>query len=134
MLRLNSVLIQQIIRKLTEALVLVLLALSVACKENYEPKERPANLPAEAVWAGGPDGGCYILCKPPENGSNACTVYFVNGQVWMKGNYVLKDNGKAVPASELKYVEADGQRIYLLGTNHTDRPMIAINQEMTPSR
>jgi|HubBroStandDraft_1064217.scaffolds.fasta_scaffold297152_2 hypothetical protein len=30
---------------------------------DYSPSHRPRGVPRDAVWAGGPDGGSYILCR-----------------------------------------------------------------------
>ena len=60
------------------------------------PPERPENVPATAVWAGGRDGGDFIDCVdfPDSSGCFDCVVYsdFV-GWIEMKGIFCL-DEGK----------------------------------------
>src|SRR5262245_32682508 len=40
----------------------VALIVMIACAGQAVP-ERPAGVPHEAVWAGGPDGGAWIACR-----------------------------------------------------------------------
>jgi len=82
---------------------------------NASEPRRPANVPRSAVWAGGADGGAFILCAPSiANEANTCTVYNDStGDVWMSGRYLLKGKQRGATASELEYQAADGRNIYL---------------------
>jgi hypothetical protein len=83
------------------------------CKPS-EPA-RPTGVPRSAIWAGGADGGAFFLCSPSTaNEANACTVYNDStGDVYMSGNYLLKDKQRGARVDELHYSAADGDRIYL---------------------
>lgn len=76
---------------------------------------RPPSVPQSAVWAGGIDGGAFFQCTPSAHQeANFCTVWEdSNGEVYMKGRYLLEVERRGATASELKYVAADGNRIYL---------------------
>ena len=88
----------------------------------------PPGVPQEAIWAGGPDGGSYILCKTDEgNNANFCEVWNdYNGDLIERGNYRLMKEGRAATKEELVYSWADrGGRIGLKngGTlNNFDHP------------
>ena len=93
--------------------ILLFLLCSMACNNSSELGLRPSNIPREAAWTGGLDGGAYIYCKSPEDGPNACNVYFANGELYRSGKYVLAESGAAASEHELRYKAADGKRIYL---------------------
>jgi hypothetical protein len=86
-----------------------------ACEKVEMPPPRPTNVPEEAVWAGGEDGGAWIDCSLDiEKGANFCTVYFDrDGDVWARTHFVLRDSGTGLPKSELTYSGFDGLVIYL---------------------
>jgi hypothetical protein len=69
---------------------------------------RPSSVPEEAVWAGGPDGGDWILCQEvPTRGSFRCEVFGeVTGRSVARGVFVLTTG----PVAASFY---DGVRIYL---------------------
>ncbi|HXX17853.1 MAG TPA: hypothetical protein VEJ46_00480 [Candidatus Acidoferrum sp.] len=91
----------------------VIAILSLSARTQDAPPSRPTGVPPGAVWAGGPDGGNYIYCLAPQNGVNACTVYFANGDVYMTGMYHLERTDKAAPPEMLQFRFADGEHIYL---------------------
>jgi hypothetical protein len=51
----------------------------IGCGDGrLEPAKRPANVPETAVWAGGADGGAYVLCTVDAVlDANRCTVWDV---------------------------------------------------------
>lgn len=58
--------------------MLLLLALfnATSCTEHVSPPPRPKGVPADAVWAGGADGGSFIKCSyDASTGLNFCIVY-----------------------------------------------------------
>ncbi len=69
--------------------LLLLLALTGACKctSTVTPPPRPPAVPAAAVWAGGLDGGAWILCKPQGPREFDCTIYGDSGDLWAQGRY-----------------------------------------------
>ena len=49
---------------------------------------RPASVPAEAVWAGGADGGAWIGCALPlGRATNTCTVWDDDGRHWLTAKF-----------------------------------------------
>ena len=89
--------------------VLAAVAVAVGCGYRKVPPDRPTGVPAQAVWAGGPDGGSFILCEIELGRDvNTCTVYNEDtGQVMEQGDFRLKIEGRAARASELRYAWAD---------------------------
>jgi len=92
--------------------------------------ERISSIPPEAVWAGGPDGGSWFLCKK-ESGRDdlySCVIYNdFTGTVWSKGLYVLRryewneakkqaEYFPAEPVESLQYVFYGGSIIELRGS------------------
>jgi hypothetical protein len=97
-------------------LLITLLMGMVACRK-VEPPARPASVPAEAVWAGGADGGSWILCSvDAENNVNRCTIYNDNsGEIELQGDFTLRGESRAARVEELSYVGFDGSVIGLAG-------------------
>jgi hypothetical protein len=117
------VVLVQAVRHQSNALLLVMLMGAFwGCGSKVEAPQRHASIPAEAVWAGGPDGGSWILCEPLTNNSaNRCTVYHEHtGEVVKTGLFVARDTHKAVPRNQLVYDSFDGERIYLIGNRVLD--------------
>jgi hypothetical protein len=74
-----------------------------------KPPERPAGVPAEAVWAGGLDGGSFVLCDADSGApANNCAVYNEDtGQVMDRGSFRLKPENRPARKDELRYAWAD---------------------------
>jgi hypothetical protein len=90
--------------------------LSCSSTGSGEPDKRPANVPAAATWAGGPDGGSYVLCTIDQaKAVNSCQVWNdYNGDLIESGEYTLQEQKRAAQLSELVVVFADrGGRIGL---------------------
>lgn len=89
------------------------IVLLVSCSSEVKPPKRLAAIPSGAVWAGGADGGAWILCK--EDGArNLCTIYNDNsGEVWVRDHFVLEGTSRGVSSQELRYDFFDGERIVL---------------------
>jgi len=52
--------------------------------------DRPAVVPDSARWAGGPDGGMWVQCKPIDNWEFACRVYAdVTGVLVEEGQFAF---------------------------------------------
>jgi hypothetical protein len=73
-------------------------------------------VPAEAVWAGGADGGAWIHCTEEGTGNrNSCVVFDdITGRVLVRGDFVLKGMQHGVPVRDLRYGGFDGQDILLM--------------------
>ncbi len=68
------------------------------------PWKRPPNVPQNAVWAGGPDGGAYILCTVDKvRDVNPCSVWNQSSGDMRSGSFRLEKEGRAASQSELNY-------------------------------
>lgn len=99
------------------ALLMAMLDL-LACHKpaSLEPKRRPANVPQDAIWAGGADGGAYVHCAVDVyRQTNPCTVWNdYTGNIVESGDYKLMAQGRAAVQAELRNTAADfGGHIYL---------------------
>ena len=95
---------------ITSGIIVALQFLLVGCSEgSWEPKQRPADVPAYAIWAGGPDGGSYIWCDVDAGRDvNVGTVWNdFTGSVVEKGEYRLLRQHRAATKSELQFRWAD---------------------------
>jgi hypothetical protein len=83
---------------------------------------RPPTVPADAVWAGGPDGGAWIRCeKRPAD--YLCAVYDDSiGAQWARGRFVLQGGPSTGPGGSLEFSGFDGESIHLLD-GRTLRPV-----------
>lgn len=104
----------------------VLLLLFSSC--SVSPPPRAKGIPSEAVWAGGADGGAWILCKQHDQQKDeyCCQVFNEStGEILANGQYTLRksiwhsDQQKAtyhivqpIP-QELDYSGFDGNLIFL---------------------
>ncbi|HLK64256.1 MAG TPA: hypothetical protein VKU19_12500 [Bryobacteraceae bacterium] len=82
---------------------------------DYSPRHRPNSVPANAVWAGGPDGGSYFFCGVDmERGVNPCTVWNdETGSVIVSGDFWISGQDRAATADELRFGWYDGSVIGL---------------------
>jgi hypothetical protein len=87
------------------AVGLFILVACAGCRDaRLEPATRPANVPAAAVWAGGPDGGAYVLCTVDNaRDLNPCTVWDDYTGDSRSGDFRLLKEGRAATQSELAY-------------------------------
>ena len=67
-------------------------------------------MPAAAVWAGGLDGGAWILCTPAARHFD-CTLFHDSGDVWTKGRFRAEPANAA--AKGLEYNAYDGVTVHL---------------------
>jgi hypothetical protein len=84
---------------------MMLLLTLFGCSRSIPAPERPKNVPATAMWSGGPDGGDWFDCDyDPKRDWNNCTVYSdVTGVVGESGRFRLKDEKRAARKEELRY-------------------------------
>jgi hypothetical protein len=74
---------------------------------RLEPSKRPANVPENAVWAGGPDGGAYVLCSVDEPlNVNRCTIWNDYTGDSRSGVFRLAEDNRAATKPELVYKSA----------------------------
>lgn len=83
-------------------------------KRTHEPP-RPKQVPSEAVWAGGADGGSFIACTFDEkSGSLFCKIYNdFSGVLVAEGHYNSGRLSRPIDTNKLKFSGFDGKRIYL---------------------
>ncbi|CAB1063445.1 hypothetical protein D1BOALGB6SA_8228 [Olavius sp. associated proteobacterium Delta 1] len=78
---------------------------------SYSPPDRPAGVPEDAVWVGGPDGGDWIQCKKKRDRLFECQIFSdVKGFKISRGNYYFDGNFENI---DLNYRFHDGQIIQL---------------------
>jgi hypothetical protein len=69
-----------------------------------EPSKRPSSVPESAVWAGGADGGIYVLCTVDETlNVNRCTIWDDYTGRSRSGSFRLAGENRAAMQSELVY-------------------------------
>ena len=99
---------------ITPFLVLTLTLIPSCDKERWVP-EKPDTVPAEAEWAGGEKGGCWIRCElDASERANRCIVYDEAGAVWTSGLFVSRSKGEPIDLEEITYSFYDGRTIGLL--------------------
>lgn len=61
------------------------------CKQDVKPPQRIKNIPIEALWYGGPDGGCWIKIDSTNivNEYRVTVFYEGDGSIWSNGLYKL---------------------------------------------
>src|SRR5882724_5428005 len=83
--------------------------------KTLEPS-KPSKVPVAAVWAGGPDGGAFIDCRPASEAHEYdCRIYNDHtGDLWDSGRYRLSSPSPAFdPRQGESYDGFDGERILL---------------------
>jgi hypothetical protein len=96
--------------------VSLLLALClVGCRSHVNPPPRPQGVPADAVWAGGSDGGSFIRCEfDAASAMDFCSVFNDHtGQLDAQGKYGVNGKSKPQDVARFEYSGFDGHRIYL---------------------
>ncbi len=102
------------IRRIRVVILLLILA-AAGCSSKVTPPPKPALVPSNAVWAGGPDGGSFIECDvDAEHNVNRCLAYNEStGDVKGGGFFQLSGPARAARSDELRFRAFDGDRIYL---------------------
>lgn len=77
-----------------KALMGLICLFTVACNQGAprdDTPTRPDNLPQNAEWRGGLDGGFWISCEKTDGGaaSIVCTTYWTDGDLHMKQEFKL---------------------------------------------
>jgi hypothetical protein len=107
-------------RSLVLAVVMSSLLAACQCRVQSpepEPPPRPSGVPAKAVWAGGIDGGDFILLSSPTaDGSYPAKIYNDHsGDLEFDGKLRLKERSKApIDVTDPKtYSGWDGESLFL---------------------
>lgn len=87
------------------------------------PPVRPANVPVDAVWVGGMEGGVFVLIRKPEELSDdnyTGEVYYSSGDLSYKGEMKLLPPGSAAfdVTTKESFEGWDGDRLYLTGNRY----------------
>lgn len=100
-------------------LIVATACISPACTWDLsvapEPRVRPKNVPASAVYRHSDEWGYYFDCDTKQKEFNNCTVYYPNGTVKVQGRFCLETSNRAATRSELIYEYFDGKAIELKG-------------------
>ena len=122
------------------------------------PPPRPEGVPPAAVWAGGVDGGDWLLCSPDEGGSRgefACQVFSdQTGDITARGRYVFAEcssAGECAPQADVPprlafrsfdgiwfHLEGglalvpDGEIDHPFGDGHGKRVVYSLGREVGP--
>ena len=83
-----------------------------------EPK-RPQNVPAKAIWVGGPDGGVFVVIekrKETEPHVYYAEIYYESGELWYKGGLALEPPRAPFPDPKQHELLSgwDGDALYLV--------------------
>lgn len=98
----------------------------------YDPANivRPESVPAEALWAGGMDGGHWVYCESSTFGKRDCTIYdHPTGDLAVQGKFTIEVpddaklqflffDGNAIHSKE-GVLKPTGEHIYYLGNGDT---------------
>jgi len=88
----------------------------LGCEAKVVAPQRPATVPASAIWAGGADGGAWINCAPISGERYSCVVFDdQRGAVWAQGEYLLRGQVSATSQPHLQYVSFNGTHIDVVG-------------------
>lgn len=97
--------------------ILVVLALSVFIVGCDNEPSKPSNVPANAFFVGGKDGGVFLRCVRNFDNTKIyrCTIYNdFNGEVWSEGIFAIEnENSEFNPDDKEMYSAWDGARIIL---------------------
>lgn len=104
--------------------ILVIFAFLVGCessRDNYQikPPKKPINVPKEAIWSGGVDGGVFIVVQKKKN--SFPNIYFAEiyfdstGEIWYKGRLSIEPSDNPIFEYNNKDVYSgwDGDTLYL---------------------
>ncbi len=89
------------------------LLLLIACHGEVQAPERPATVPPDAVWVGGPEAGAFLRVRPAGATEWQVELYHdATGAPLESGRFSLK----GAPLDEVKALDAtgwDGRKILL---------------------
>ena len=99
----------------------LIVALLFACftfiKPTSSTPEKPANVPSDAQWVGGIDGGDWLICHEVSTRTMTCTVFAdVTGVLVDEGIFTFDEEHQSKIGSDSFYASLsyfDGERIKL---------------------
>ena len=91
---------------------------SVAVPEatRPDPPHRPAGVPAQAFWVGGPDGGVFVLLERANDrkGTFAGKIFHPDGELWYAGPLVPAPRDAGIdPTQHDQFAGWDGERLLM---------------------
>ena len=105
------------VKRLCAVAYLIFSTCLVGCDGPAElrPKNPPVGVPVDATWAGGADGGAYIKCSfDADRKVDSCSVWNdFTGYSSGPHDYLLVKEHRAAMNSELQYIGAGGDSIFL---------------------
>lgn len=97
--------------------VVWLVVIGVVSCRPIQPPERPASVPFNAIWAGGPDGGSWILCErdpDPIRSTYRCSIFHdFTGELVASGLYEAKGSDIDTIDFDKELAGFDGDVIHL---------------------
>lgn len=73
--------------------------------EVWTPPIKPQNVPEDAVWVGGYDGGCFVRIESEYTDTTHFVIYFdSDGEIWYDGLFSC-DKSDFVSISEMDWYE-----------------------------
>lgn len=109
-------------KKLWLTLIIALFVLVASGCESQEPvvvePSKPPNVPSEAIWVGGLDGGVFVLIRDSDSSGDGIyfgEIYYVSGDVSYKGDLkIYPDNLLRIDfGNKESYQGWDGDTLYL---------------------
>ena len=99
-------------------LIVLICVFFAACSEGA--KQVPIGVPNTAKWAGGKDGGVWVVCRETVKAYEfSCSVFGENGTLWREGNFRLSssagksDRTTGMDLANIGYAWYDGHEIQL---------------------
>lgn len=107
----------------------ILLLLFGCADKDARQTERPANVPVNAKWSGGVDGGSWFNCNPiKKKWHYDCVVYNdFDGQVEDEGVYVLRS---VYWSKEQNKMIDESMESFSVSYNYFDGDMISLNNTL----
>ena len=101
--------------KVYQAAYISMVWLFFSCTGSQVPK-RPDNIPAEAAWVGGDDGGVWMrITERKEPRSYRVKIFDQEGALWKEGLYTWEEDCKEINVNlkESDFNAFDGEKILL---------------------
>lgn len=106
--------------------ILLIFFIGIGCETNISKvhqQQRPAEVPQQAYWVGGPDGGVYVNIEPTTKKQQeakkspkayAVAIYFDNGEPWYMGTMRLEPTDtEPLKLSASLFNGWDGEELHL---------------------
>lgn len=110
----------QLLSRSLFGLLLLLIVTVATCKNYSKEPERPASVPQEAFWLGGPDGGVFVVIqRSPKDPSHMyqASIFYPHGEIWYAGPLIAEGNDQLPVDIENReiFIGWDGETLILSG-------------------